>query len=121
MGGREIKYVCPLSNAHRDRSITQLHNCSYFITRHDTRMHPHNPRHIDMHIGAYDEGLLVSDERVGKPFLVPVSLPVRFEGGENCVFLNVRFVTNFAQALTAALPCGFTFFCARPPSSATLS
>ena len=40
-------------------------------------------------------------------FLVPVSPPVRFEGG---VFLNGRFVTNFGRlALSAALPCGFTF------------
>ena len=52
----------------------------------------------------------------GNFFLVPVSPPVRFEGGENCVFLNVRFVTNFCRlALSAALPCDFTFFW-RPPA-----
>ena len=51
-------------------------------------------------------------------FLVPVSPPVRFEGGENCVFLNGRFVTNFGRlALSTALPYGFTFFW-RPPARA---
>ena len=44
-------------------------------------------------------------------FLVPASPPVRFEGEENCVFLNGRIVTNFVRVtLSAALPCGFTCF-----------
>ena len=54
-------------------------------------------------------------------FLVPVTLPVRIEGGENCVFLNGRFLTNFGHlSLIAAIPCGFTLFwgveMGRPPA-----
>ena len=73
-----------------------------------------------------DEMLTATNHTVvslGKPFLVPVSPPIRFEGGENCGFLGRAIFDQFQSSTAPALRflAVSHFFGTRPPISATSS